>query len=61
MSPAGAADVHVPYVKSLVETGDWAGLARYWLAHQYPPALERALEVVQRRAARQAGPWPALA
>src|SRR4051812_40331832 len=41
-------DVHAPYVQELVAKQDWAGLVRYWLAHQrHSPALDAAIELVR--------------
>ena len=38
-------DVHAPYVQELVVAHDWAGLVRYWMAHQHTAALDAAIEV----------------
>ena len=47
MSPSDPNDVHAPYVRELAEAGDWAGLVRYWLAHQHEPVLELAIALLQ--------------
>ena len=46
--------IHGPEVTRLATAGDWAGLCRYWLAHQYPPALDRGIEVVEGRSPNRA-------
>ena len=43
-------DVHAPYVKQLAAAGDWAALARYWIAHQHEPALDAAIACASARA-----------
>jgi tetratricopeptide (TPR) repeat protein len=58
---AAEVDVHAPYVRELVEAGDWAGLVRYWMAHQHPLALEAALALARREAVRPGGHWAVLA
>jgi tetratricopeptide (TPR) repeat protein len=40
--------IHGPGVSELAGAGDWAGLCRYWVAHQYKPALDRAVEITGR-------------
>jgi CHAT domain-containing protein len=60
MNPTTFPDVHAPYVQELVAAGDWAGLARYWLAHRHEAALDAAIELVSERAGRQGGLWSAL-
>jgi predicted RNase H-like HicB family nuclease len=54
-------DPHAPDVHRLFEAGNWAGLARYWLAHQYEPAMERAIDLVHGFAAQGNHPWTTLA
>ncbi len=62
MTRLDASDPHAPYVRELADAGDWASLARYCMAHGlYAPALDRAIELVHRRAISEVGPWPALA
>ena len=39
MSQAFSLELHRPFVRELVEGGDWAALVRYWMAHQHEPAL----------------------
>jgi CHAT domain-containing protein/tetratricopeptide (TPR) repeat protein len=46
MSETPAADVHAPYVQGLADAKDWAGLVRYWLAHQHEAALDAAMGLV---------------
>jgi tetratricopeptide (TPR) repeat protein len=54
MSDPNLNDVHAHYVRELVETDDWAALVRYWMAHGlHEPALDGAVEVVNRRAASE--------
>jgi CHAT domain-containing protein len=48
-------------VRNLVVAGDWACLVRYWIAHRYDVALEAAVNLVSRRAAREGGRWRQLA
>jgi hypothetical protein len=51
MSQPNPSDVHAPYVRELVDAGDWAGLVRYWMAHQqHQPALDQAIALVQHYA-----------
>jgi CHAT domain-containing protein/tetratricopeptide (TPR) repeat protein len=45
--------IHGPYVAALEAAGDWAGLCRYWIAHQYLPALDRALAVTEQLGGKQ--------
>src|SRR4051794_648740 len=40
-------DVHAPYVQELVDARDWAGLVRYWMAHQHDAALDAAIGLVR--------------
>ncbi len=40
-------DPHAPHVADLAAANDWAALARYWMAHQHPPALEAAIGVAE--------------
>ena len=47
VSEPAPTDVHAPYVRELIDARDWAGLVRYWIAHQYPPALGSAIDLVQ--------------
>jgi tetratricopeptide (TPR) repeat protein len=61
MSPTEPTDVHARYVQELIDAADWAGLVRYWLAHQHQPALDAALDVVRRRADPPEGRWRELA
>jgi tetratricopeptide (TPR) repeat protein len=49
MSEATPTDVHALYLKELIDARDWAGLARYCLAHQYGPALQAAINLVQEQ------------
>ena len=42
-------DVHAPYVDDLAREKDWAGLVRYWMAHQYEPALDAAILTIRDR------------
>jgi CHAT domain-containing protein/tetratricopeptide (TPR) repeat protein len=42
------ADPHSPFVEAL--GSDWAALLRYWLAHDYRPALRRAIDALSQRA-----------
>ncbi len=58
MSPSDPELIHARRIAELSASGDWAGLARYWLAHQLRPALEAAVAVARRSAARTG---PALA
>jgi tetratricopeptide (TPR) repeat protein len=53
-------DIHAPYVKLLAEAGDWAGLARYWMAHQHEPALDAAIACARVRSGTD-NRWQALA
>jgi CHAT domain-containing protein/predicted Zn-dependent protease len=48
MSP----DAHAPWVNKLVQQEDWAGLVRYWIAHQHKPALDAAIACARACAAR---------
>src|SRR4051812_46599588 len=57
MSPLDPAPVHARRVRELSAAGDWAGLARYWLAHQHQPALDEAVAIARRSASRR-GWWP---
>ena len=54
-------DVHAPDVRALVAARDWAGLVRYWMAHQYVEALDEAIILVNRQASRKGGYWLRLA
>jgi hypothetical protein len=42
-------DPHGLRVSKLTTNGDWAALARYWMAHDHEPALDAALACVKRR------------
>lgn len=53
-------DVHAPYVKQLTDAGDWAALARYWIAHWHGPALDGAIQCARARASRD-GRWEGMA
>jgi tetratricopeptide (TPR) repeat protein len=57
VSPSDTGDVHAPYVQALADAGDWAGLVRYWMAHRHEAALDRAILVAERLAARDGHPW----
>ncbi len=54
-------DVHAPYVQQLTAAGDWAALARYWMAHLYDPALDTAIDLVNQFATRDGPTWTVLA
>jgi Tfp pilus assembly protein PilF len=49
MSEPNPTDVHAPYVQQLLAASDWAGLIRYWIAHQHEAALEAAIGLVGLR------------
>jgi CHAT domain-containing protein/translation initiation factor 2B subunit (eIF-2B alpha/beta/delta family) len=53
-------DIHAPYVDDLARDSDWAGLVRYWMAHQYEPALDAAILAVRNQTAHLTGPYAAL-
>src|SRR5438128_2721791 len=57
MSQPEMPDVHAPYMQELADAGDWAGLVRYWMAHQHLEALEKAIILVQNRAAEKGSGW----
>jgi hypothetical protein len=44
---ASFADSHGDEIDRLAAERDWAGLVRYWIAHDYQDALQRALDLVQ--------------
>src|SRR5687768_13702516 len=54
-------DRHATYLDDLELVGDWAGLVRYWIAHQHTPALHRAVALVKDYAERYEGRWTVLA
>ncbi|HEY1189480.1 MAG TPA: tetratricopeptide repeat protein [Gemmata sp.] len=51
MSEPTPIDVHAPYVQELAADRDWAGLVRYWMAHQHKAALDAAIVLVEGQAA----------
>src|SRR4051794_40121364 len=60
MSQPKKPDLHARYAQELADADDWAGLVRYWIAHQYPPALDQAIEIAEERSVSQQGPWQGL-
>ena len=56
MAPEG---IHAPYLAPLIAAGDWAALARYWIAHWHVPALDAAIATAHRLAAVEMQ-WAAL-
>lgn len=54
-------DPHTASVETLVTRGDWAGLLRWWIAHQYPPALKAAVQIGRNLATERGGAWQLLA
>ncbi len=49
MQPAPRDDPRAEQIETLA---DWAGLARYWMGHDYRPALEKAVGLVKERGKR---------
>lgn len=58
--PPALPDVHAPYVAKLSAEDDWAGLVRYWMAHQHAAALPAAWSAVIRVASRTRPPGQSL-
>ncbi len=52
-------DPHALDVKRLADTGNWAGLVRYWMAHRHQPALDAAIACAHARAVSDPG-WRTL-
>jgi CHAT domain-containing protein/tetratricopeptide (TPR) repeat protein len=50
-------DPHARYVRPLADAGDWSALVRYWIAHQHPPALDKAISVVWQRGVTGRREW----
>ena len=48
MKPFDLVAIHAKRVRELSAAGDWAGLVRYWMAHQHEPALDAAVVVARR-------------
>lgn len=49
MTSSALEHLHSPYIGKLQESGDWAGLIRYWMAHFHEAALDAAVDVIRRR------------
>lgn len=61
MSAASQDDEHATDINLMMGGQDWAGLIRYWIAHQYEPACRSAIAILEEKVKNQSMDWKPLA